>query len=100
MPGFDLGLFARNTARALLFVFPLLLASIWVTAQWFGDGGDGWAAGALYYFLTLGAPIVLGAVLHQLVLTVVGRAEFARDRLRHRTRTGRDLSSRLLARRL
>jgi hypothetical protein len=74
--------FIRNIARALLIVFPLLLGSIWVVARRLGDAGDDWVLGGLYYLLTLGIPIVLGAATHQLLLLLIGRARAARGHLR------------------
>ena len=64
---------ARNILQAVVIILPLVFASIWVTARAQGGEPDGWARGVLYYLLTLGPLIVLGAVLHHVVLALLSR---------------------------
>lgn len=63
----------RNIIQAVAIIFPLIVISIWVVALAQGGESDGWARGALYYLLTLGPLIVLGAALHQVLLALLLR---------------------------
>ena len=54
-----------------MIIFPLVLLSIWIASRAVGDESDGWGRGSLYYFLTLGPMIAIGAAVHQLLLVAV-----------------------------
>ena len=65
----------RNILQAVAIILPLVFVSIWIAARGQGDESGGWARGALYYFLTLGPLIVLGAVVHQVLLGALSRLD-------------------------